>query len=333
MCFAWLAVEHNVARLRPPRGTWLAFAVHRVAPGCLGAGDTTMTNPTDEILTLHEAADRLGVHYMTAYRYVRTGRLAAERSGARWMVNARDVTALVDRRSGGGVATPVAGMATDSHADGGAYAVRLESRLIRGDEAGAWGVVEEALGSSMGPEDVYTGVLAPAMASIGERWARGDLEIEKEHMASAIVQRLIGRLGPSFARRGLRRGTVVLSAPAGDDHGIPLLLVGDLLRSRGFEVVDLGANTPPSALSRVVAGVDRLVAVGVCATRPDNDEAISDAVTAVAGVTDVPVIVGGHGVDTRTEELLDGGFGHTVWTTHSTDEALGRFDDVSMTGR
>ena len=28
-------------------------------------------------LTLQEAADLLGVHYMTAYRYVRTGRLPA----------------------------------------------------------------------------------------------------------------------------------------------------------------------------------------------------------------------------------------------------------------
>ena len=30
---------------------------------------------TESRLTLQEAADRLGVHYMTAYRYVRTGRL------------------------------------------------------------------------------------------------------------------------------------------------------------------------------------------------------------------------------------------------------------------
>ena len=34
-----------------------------------------------ELITLHEAAARLGVHYMTAYRYVRTGRLPAERDG------------------------------------------------------------------------------------------------------------------------------------------------------------------------------------------------------------------------------------------------------------
>ena len=33
-------------------------------------------------LTLPEVAEKLGVHYMTAYRYVRTGRLPAKRSGS-----------------------------------------------------------------------------------------------------------------------------------------------------------------------------------------------------------------------------------------------------------
>ena len=37
-------------------------------------------------LTLQEAADLLGVHYMTAYRYVRTGRLAATRINGKWVV-------------------------------------------------------------------------------------------------------------------------------------------------------------------------------------------------------------------------------------------------------
>ena len=37
-------------------------------------------------LTLQEAADLLGVHYMTAYRYVRTGRLPGTRVGAHWQV-------------------------------------------------------------------------------------------------------------------------------------------------------------------------------------------------------------------------------------------------------
>ena len=37
-------------------------------------------------MTLQEVADSLGVHYMTAYRYVRQGRLPATRLGAEWRI-------------------------------------------------------------------------------------------------------------------------------------------------------------------------------------------------------------------------------------------------------
>ena len=45
-------------------------------------------------MTIQEVADRLGVHYMTAYRYVRQGRLPATRLGAEWRIDQSDVDAL-----------------------------------------------------------------------------------------------------------------------------------------------------------------------------------------------------------------------------------------------
>ena len=50
--------------------------------------------PDTSPITLQEAADRLGVHYMTAYRYVRTGRLPAQRSGSQWLVDPKDLGAV-----------------------------------------------------------------------------------------------------------------------------------------------------------------------------------------------------------------------------------------------
>ncbi len=41
----------------------------------------------DEGLTLHEAAAELGVHYMTAYRYVRLGQLDAVKRSGTWRVS------------------------------------------------------------------------------------------------------------------------------------------------------------------------------------------------------------------------------------------------------
>ena len=42
-------------------------------------------------LSLHEAADLLGVHYMTIYRRVRLGILPARKIGGTWMVDPADL--------------------------------------------------------------------------------------------------------------------------------------------------------------------------------------------------------------------------------------------------
>ena len=51
--------------------------------------------PSGRDLTLQQAADELGVHYMTAYRYVRTGRLPARRVASGWRIAPSDLAAIV----------------------------------------------------------------------------------------------------------------------------------------------------------------------------------------------------------------------------------------------
>jgi methanogenic corrinoid protein MtbC1 len=85
--------------------------------------------------------------------------------------------------------------------------------MIAGDEAGAWAIVEAALASGAEAADVYLDVLLPALESVGDGWAAGRISVADEHRATVVAQRLIGRLGPRFARRGRKRGVVVLGAP------------------------------------------------------------------------------------------------------------------------
>src|SRR3984957_19994084 len=51
-----------------------------------------------QTLTLQEAASQLGLHYMTVYRYVRTGKLPATQEGMSWRVRVQDVKALAKGR-------------------------------------------------------------------------------------------------------------------------------------------------------------------------------------------------------------------------------------------
>jgi excisionase family DNA binding protein len=250
-----------------------------------------MDDGTERLLSLHEAAERLGVHYMTAYRYIRTGRLAARKESGEWRVAPADLegpaAALLLPDDGG-------------HRGGPAWsrhAARLFGRLVAGDEQGAWQVAQSVLGNGADPTSLYVRALAPALRQVGDRWAAQALSIGDEHRATAVAHRLVGRLGPLFNRPGRRRGTVVLGAAPGDLHGLPVALLADVLRARNFAIVDLGAATPVESFVAAVAAHDAVVAVGVTVGASGAAPAASAVVDAIgAAHPAVPVLVGGPAV-------------------------------------
>jgi excisionase family DNA binding protein len=274
------------------------------------------------LISLAEAADLLGVHYMTAYRYVRTGRLAAVKAGQEWQVDERDVHRLRDQRPATATAAtaPAPPPARPRRADHGA---RLVDRLLHDDEAGAWTLIDDALAGGMTPAEAYLTVLAPSLAVIGRRWEAGEITVADEHRASAIMLRLLGRLGPRFARRGRKRGTVLLGTAPGDRHGLPTALLRDLLRGRSFDVIDLGADVPLDSWTATVAATPRLAGVGLCATVPGNDDGVRAAIGAVRAATDVPVVLGGVAV---TGEAHAGALGATAYSA-SFEDAVRLFAD------
>jgi len=240
------------------------------------------------LISLQAAADLLGVHYMTAYRYVRTGRLPATRDGAEWRVDPADVDRLRAARRA---------PATARRGSRGNAMERLQQRMLAGDVPGAWAVVESALVSGATPSEIHLELLAPALRSIGTRWESGDITVAEEHRASVTAQRIIGQLGPRFARRGRTRGSVVIGAPAGEMHALPSAILADLLRDARYTVVDLGANTPKESFVEAAAAADRLVAVCIGVTGSGFDDVVADTIRALraAGVA-VPMLVGGAAI-------------------------------------
>ena len=237
------------------------------------------------VLTLHEVAQRLGVHYMTVYRYVRLGQLPAVQSGRTWQVRAADVDAFIEGQRD----TPVRGTVR--------WNTRFVNRLMTGDEAGAWGVIEAALASGMTPAQSYNDVIIPAMTTIGDKWEAGEIDVATEHAASQVTTRIVGRLGPQMRSRGVRRGTVVLGSTQTELHALPLSLLADLLRAARFVVLDLGVNLPAEHFAREVSEADNVVAVGIGVTTPGQEAAIAESVAALRDATDAPILLGGAGID------------------------------------
>ena len=263
--------------------------------------------PTDELLTLHEAANRLGVHYMTVYRRVRLGMLPAHKVGGSWRIDPADLagersTAADDRAASATLSSTAASPGRRR----APWGVRLQQRMLAGDNAGAWQVVEAAMASGVEPQDVYVELLGPALHEVGSAWERGEIGIADEHLASGVAASIVGRMGPRFRRRGRHRGTVVVAMPVGERHGLGVAMLADILSQAGFEVLNLGPDTPPESLQTAMAARDDLSAVVISVVSPAR---LPGAVRLVAAARrsnpDVTIVVGGFAVpDQATAQRL-----------------------------
>lgn len=260
---------------------------------------------------LREAAEFLGVHYMTVYRYIRTGRLPARQAGSQWEVSAADLKRF------GRAAKVTGGRGKRLRLDSNA-AERLVARLLVSDENGSWAIVQEALAGGAAPRDVYVELFGPALRTIGELWARGNITVADEHRASVVVHRLVGRIGPLFRARGPRTGTVIVGAPAGERHGLPTAFVADMLRSRGLEAIDLGADVPADAFAACAADAESLTGIGIAVTLTRHRGSLGTLIRTLkkAGVT-APIVVGGAGITATQARTL----GADHWA-HDIDDAV-----------
>ena len=259
------------------------------------------TDSDEDMLNLKQAAALLRVHYMTVYRYVRQGRLPAERSGTEWRVARSTLESFKDHPSR---AVEASKASTTRRIQ---WDSRLEGCLLAGDETASWSVIENALAAGHSPTECYIEVIAAALESIGDRWANDELEIADQFLATGVAIRIVARLSARFRRPGRSRGTVVFGAPPGELHSLPIAIVSDLVRLRGFDVLELGANVPPKAFASAAARTPRLICVGIGVTQPENLRAVQDVVDQVRGIDrEIPILVGGLAVSEFEKVILRG---------------------------
>ncbi|MGA9277798.1 B12-binding domain-containing protein [Ilumatobacter sp.] len=198
--------------------------------------------PDDEQVDLQRAADALGVHYQTAYRWVRTGKLKAVLVEGRYLVGRDDIADLHVRRTAPRMPTAPGAKRMARVSD------RVHEALVNGDEATVRRLAGTLVDEGASVIDVIQDVVVPPLVRIGDDWAAGRLTVALEHRASEIVERLLGELSPN--PRGRRRGTVMVAAVSDELHSLPTSMAAVALRAENWSVWHLGANTPPDELVR-----------------------------------------------------------------------------------
>jgi MerR family transcriptional regulator, light-induced transcriptional regulator len=220
-------------------------------------------------MQLRDAAKALGVHYQTAYGWVRQGTLPARKTPRGYQVSESDVRDLLASRAVGAEPPP------EVHVrDWLAQADRLYAALAAGDEARARHDFGR-LAAGVPLAELCDQVIAPALRRVGTDWATGDLSIAAEHRATAICERLIA--ARVRQPQGRPRGVAVTTTPPGERHSLPALMAAASLREDHWHVHHLAADLPVAEVISLAADTEASLIVLSSATTGAARLAATDA--------------------------------------------------------
>jgi DNA-binding transcriptional MerR regulator len=136
---------------------------------------------------------------------------------------------------------------------------RLVAAAHAYDEATVHGILDEAL-AGFSLETVLRELVLPVLREIGAEWERGELEVGQEHFATNVVRERLLALARLWGRGG--GPLAILACAPGERHDIGLIAFGLVLRSHGWRILFLGADTPVATVRLAVETADpRLVVV------------------------------------------------------------------------
>lgn len=153
-------------------------------------------------------------------------------------------------------------------------------------------------------------VIIPLMQRIGEMWRNGALRVAHEHMASAIVRSVLGRLH-ALPKQSPAAPVLVVATPAGQLHEFGALIVAATAAAEGWHTIYLGPNLPAEEIAGAVEQ-SRARAVALSLIYPANDPRLAQELQHLRSnlAPEVVLFVGGRASDSYREVLVAIGAAH-----------------------
>jgi corrinoid protein of di/trimethylamine methyltransferase len=136
---------------------------------------------------------------------------------------------------------------------------KMAQSIIDGDADVAVQLAKESIAADVDPLKAISNGFVQGVNTVGDAFGRGDAFLPELVMAGEAMKAAVAVLDPELKKRGSQRqilGKVVIATVEGDIHEIGKSLVATMMGASGFEVHDLGVDTPGDKLIGKALEVD-----------------------------------------------------------------------------
>lgn len=215
------------------------------------------------------------------------------------------------------IAELLAGILTEEEMQSGTT-LELSSELtktfarfaVQGDEMECTRMVDALVRQGEPIIVVYERLFADAMVLIGRWWEVDAIDVGQEHLASAIIERLMARVlhhAPPPRPNSLR---AVLGCSEGNYHSLGLRMVADIMRLSGWRTFYLGANVPTNSFVASVREHQAYAALLSCPTEtyePTTMALIHELTRLKVENPQLTIGVGGRWANENRKKFLESG--------------------------
>jgi len=203
-------------------------------------------------LTTKEVARLLQVSEATVKRWADDGLLRSNKTvGGHRRFSAHAIASL-RREKGIGPASAPPRPRKKSVAASLRSSASLLELLQRGDEKEVTAFLLHAYMEGQSPAALFDQTITEAMHEVGELWFKGTITVADEHLATRVVLSALQQLRSIVVPAEPTGLKAICCGIEGDLHELPVHLAEIILESEGWDVKDLGANTPLFALRDMV---------------------------------------------------------------------------------
>lgn len=167
-------------------------------------------------------------------------------------------------------------------------------------------LVQEAVAEGCDPNEILNVGMIDAMGIVGEKFQKNEIFVPEMLVAARAMKKGVDVLKPHLAGDSVgAAGKLILGTVAGDLHDIGKNLVGMMLESSGFEVIDLGVDVPSEKFIETVKANPDVKVVVLSALLTTTMPSLKNTVEVLNEMDsrgDFKVLVGGAPI---TQEFAD----------------------------